>query len=357
MSKSNKKRQTRKQKAVQSQPPPATVPVQATPETKSSNKTLAEQKSARQQVSKTIGIELSVSRCRSYIDRKNVNEAVESCLAQLKEGKALSDEHKALIERAYSEVYDTRVAKDAALRKRLSESKNTADKKRLADLPPVETRTNSVDEKCKYVSKLRCRFSNAASVVLASGLDYVSQVIARHAMTCAKEQKKSIIKVKHALGSGFEDLSVYPLLRSLPVVLAAQEELNTTSEQTEGDDEQQPTSETPGQDGANIFSFYISSICRNVKEQLQANDSTYENIRISREIREFCSSVVVQLITRIAPLVKLYVDTAKVKTVDSVVICFVFRCLLTDSVSQDMSVVRFMEEKLERYNQKNTSTV
>lgn len=321
----------------------------------------AEKKSSRQQISKMIGINLSVSRVRKHVDKNNVNTDIEYACAELKalieqekEGnkvdlKTLSEATISLVDKAYLTIYDVRKAKHDALKKRLGGSKTAGDAKKLKDLEAFPVKTETLSEKIDYVSKLRCRFSNDASVVLSSALDYVVQDLVRTAMVNARSLGKAIIQVQHVVQEDFSSVGMYPLVRQLDVV---QKALHAGDEVAEDEDEKADVPEEEEDDkNGSTFEFYINLICKSVKATLVAEDETYQPIRISKHIRKFCSDVVIQLIERISPLIKLYANTAKVKTVNDDVIKFIFKFLLLDAGGCPDEFCKFMHERLQAYRE------
>jgi histone H3/H4 len=323
-----------------------------------------ENKSSRQQISKLIGINLSVSRVRKHVDKNNVNADIEAACTELKalieqekEGKkvdlkTMSEATVSLVDKAYLTIYDVRKAKHDALKKRLGDSKTAGDSKKLKGLEAFPAKTGTLSEKVDYVSKLRCRFSNDASVVLSSALDYVVQDLVRTAMVNARELGKAIIQVQHVVQGDFSAVSVYPLVHKLEVV---QKALHVGDEVFEAEAEDEDKADVPEEDddekNSSTFEFYINLICKNVKAILVAEDETYQPIRISKHIRKFCSDVVIQLIERISPLIKLYANTAKVKTVNDDVIKFIFKFLLLDAGGCPDGFCTFMQERLRVYRE------
>lgn len=323
-----------------------------------------EKKSSRQQISKLIGINLSVSRVRKHVDKNNVNADIEAACTELKtlldqekggkkaDLKKLSKETAAIVEKAYLTVYEVRKAKYDALKKRLGDSKTAGDAKKLKDLKAFPVKTGTLTEKIDYVSKLRCRFSNDASVVLSSALDYVVQDLVRTAMINTRALGKAIIQVQHVVQGDFPSIGVYPLVRHLEVV---QKALHTAEEVSEDDEKTDAPEDDDDEKNNSTFEFYINLICKSVKAKLVAEDETYQTIRISKHIRKFCSEVVIQLIERISPLVKLYAKTAKVKTVNDDVIEFIFKFLLLDAGVCPDGFCTFVQERLRVYrNIKNS---
>jgi histone H3/H4 len=318
-----------------------------------------EKKSSRQQISKLIGINLSVSRVRKHVDKNNVNADIEAACCELKalhaleskgdvvDHSTLSVETVAIVNKAYSQIYDVRKSKYEALKARLG-----GDPTNTKPLGVFHEKTETLAEKIDYVSKLRCRFSNDASVVLSSALDYVVQDIVRTAMVRARSSGKAIIQVHHVVDNDFSSVGVYPLVHCLDAV---QKALNVKEhvdgEEDKDNDKGVDTDEVFDDKHDSTFEFYINLICKSVKAKLVAEDETYAPIRISKHIRKFCSDVVIQLIERISPLIKLYAATAKVKTVNDDVIKFIFEFLLLDAGGCSNEFTSFMVERLRIYRE------
>jgi histone H3/H4 len=324
-----------------------------------------DKKSSRQQISKLIGINLSVSRVRKHVDKNNVNADIETACNELKsllaletEGKTvdlntLSNNTKLLVERAYSQIYDVRKNKYDVLKERLSVSKVANDIKKLNAMEAFSVKTETLSEKIDYVSKLRCRFSNDASVVLSSALDYVIQDLVRTAMVRARSLGKAIIQVQHIVKDDFKSVCMYPLVHQLDVVqkaLSTADHVGDIVDGEECDDEKVDVHDDDDDDKhGSTFEFYINLICKNVKNKLVESDESYASIRISKHIRKFCSDIVIQLIERLSPLIKLYAATAKVKTVNDDVIKFIFKFLLLDAGKCPDQFYTFMQERLNIY--------
>jgi hypothetical protein len=320
-----------------------------------------EKKSSRQQVSKLIGINLSVSRVRKYVDKNNVNREVEAACQELRNAiatskdksfdrESLSESTKGMIAKAYSQIYEQRLAKNNATRERLTKSGSAEDAKKLKELK-FHTKTETLEEALEYVSKLRCRFSNNSAVVLSSVLDYVVQDIVRTAMIQARSQGKAIIQISHVANDTFNLMSTYPLVSQLPVV---EEAMRTDVADSEDADESaaEPAEESTNDPRDTTFEFYVNLICKSVKAQLVSKDEQYAPVRISKYIRKFCSDVVIQLIERLSPLIVLYASTTGIKTIGDEVIMFWVKALLMDAGVDSTDLFEFVHERLESYKKK-----
>lgn len=345
-----------------------------TPRKKASKKADAkadDTKTSRKQVSKMIGIDLSVSRVRVHLDKRNINANIEDALGELRvlataeaggakaDLSTLSDKTKALLAEAYHTVYDKHKEKHDTTVARLSASKTASDKTKAASMGKFPARSDTAAEGFDYVSKLRCRFSTEASIVLASALDYMVQGLVRTAMTNARARGKKIIKVSHVLQNDFSQAEVSALVASLDVVKNAlkgvdeakddeeHEEHDDTEEHEDDDEHEHDEHDNPKKQD---FKFYVNQICKSVKAGLVADDETaYSCIRISQDIRKFGSDVVVQMIKRVAPLIKMYTETADIKTVNEKVVTFVFNFLLVDAGRDPTVFNKFVSDRLEAF--------
>jgi hypothetical protein len=311
--------------------PVKSAPVKSAPVKSATDK---KEKSPRRKVSALIGIYMSISRIRKYIDEKNINKAVVAAADELeplvkdeKEGKKvkakLSSTTSALVQEAYTQM--------------------------AASLPKGKTikslKEFNWQDKMECVNKMKYRFSSTAPIVLASIVDYVIRDMVRNAMTNAHNNKKAIIKISHIMENNLDSVGTKCLISSLPVVKEYSGDSSEGDNSSDGSDEDGKDEQSTGD-----FKFYIKHICNHVKNELMEKNEEYKSIRISQEIREFCSDVAIQLIARISPLVVLYIDDTKIKTVNARVISFVFKLLITDAGCDPKPLMDFVAEKMAKYN-------
>lgn len=300
-------------------------------QTKKVKELTQEDKKARRQLSKALNINLSVSRVRKILDKENLNANIEKAISELK-NNCCGEETDALVQRAYRDIYDSRKTQRDKLTAILKKKKDTASKKRLKEFKPFPKRTDSLEEKTELVSKLRYRFSNDASVALTSVLDYVVQDLANTAMLNARSVYKSIIKIEHVMMKNLEDSRVFPLLDTLPILKTIREKHEDESYHS----------------GSN-FDFYVHEICKQVRAELVKEDENYKSIRISKEIRQFGSRVLIEIIERISPLIQLYIENTNIKTINADVIKFIVKFLYIDAKVDCGELFKFVDEKLDLY--------
>jgi histone H3/H4 len=319
-----------------------------------------DKKIQRQQISKLIGINLSVSRVRRHIDKNSINADIESALdelatliAQEADGKkvdAITPATQSLITKAYEQIYDSKMKKYQDTKAKLTAATDENSKTLLKNLGDGPTKDESLKEKKDLVSKMRCRFSNNASIVLSTALDYVVQELVHHAMINAHQSGKAIIQVKHIFSDSLSTLPIYPLISNLKIVLAQKDKKAGADEAEPA--EAEPAEAEPAEDESGTsFEFYVNLICKNVKAKLVESNADYSHIRVSKNIRRYCSDIVVQLIERLSPLIKLYAHTAKIKTINDEVIRFVIRMILLDSGITESECIKRIDSVLDIYNQ------
>jgi len=294
----------------------------------------------KHKLSTDLNIHLSVPRVRNHLDKRNINADIEKACNEIRslhlDGKecSYSDDTTNLLNRSYME-------------KKYKPDKST-----------------TVDNKLELVSKLRKRFSNTSSVCLTICLDYVIQELVRDAMITAKEQKKSIIRVNHVVNDRLKYNKVYNLVKKLPAVVEAAEPVEAVEtvdaveavESVEAVEVVEPVEldepvELVEHSSYSGFEFYVNNICKYVKNGLTQLDEKYNSIRVSKDIRKFCSDVVIQLIGFFSPLILLSMENANVKTINDSIIRFVFEFFLHINDDRNSGLLEFLDSKMVLYNQ------
>ena len=323
-------------------PPPPAAPTKEIAQTDAA----PAPKKHRTQVTDAADIKISAARTRRHIDKLNINHCINEPIDAI---RGQLDEHKKLSEIDVGTL-------DAAGAEEL--------KKKLAaiDVPALESKLAALTHE-------RVRFSNTAPVVLSIICDELVREIAQHAMENVIAHKKKIIHIEHLHTPGIENISLYPLIKSLPSFAAKSEEHEKIRRQVEvdkeinialtkvkkqlrkkfgrdvdqyfaGDEKSGPkepvekpapeeaqSDDDDGVDHKTSFKFYVNQICKS----LVAENEKYKPIRISSEIKSYLSDLVVEFIKRVSPLVYLTTKSMKNKTANDAVILRVVEMLLVDS--------------------------
>jgi hypothetical protein len=256
-------------------------------------------------------------------------------------------------------------------------------------------------------SARRIRFNDHASVAMATVMDAIVEQMADHAMNYAMEHGKKIIKPDHCVSSGLEGCSLFPLFNNLPAMTAVrdrqarrvaydtkvkfeQDEHNrkakadarrrkktykptkidhesfaTTEvnagyarfQDTSGEGEEVKTKcvwfgiEVPSSESDSVdstdFVHFATDVCKNVKK---GND-TWSEIRISTDIKNFFSDILIQFVARMLPLINLLINSKKneTTTVCNKVVMRVIEILLADSNHNAQGEVTFSDEHKELF--------
>jgi hypothetical protein len=187
----------------------------------------------------------------------------------------------------------------------------------------VELKNCTTKDLLALTAKGRCRFSNNALLVLTAGLDYIVQVLLRDAMTATTAASKTNVQ---GLATPTANFGVYSFVERLPcmrpdAVVAAS-----------------PVS----------FDFYVGLIYKRLKAE-----AALQNVRVGQATRKLCSDIVVDAIARLSPLLVLYVESVKVKTVTDVAVRFVFKALLADAGHEaDTALDDYMQTRYDFYHKK-----
>lgn len=315
---------------------------------------------------KPVVVAISAARVRAHLDKMNLNKQLSALLAEVKAPLA------------EFEAAQVTLKKEDATADEKATAQATVD--RLAPLVP------SLEAKNAALSRERIRFSSDAAVQLSIVLDELVQQLTEHTIKCAIENKKKIIQTEHLHKDGIESLPLYPLICSLPsfqktraaLAQSARDAAVAAATQAAAEDKASalakaerewkkkyhvttpkvvktapaaaaaPAAEdaaapTPAAEEAAVvpvpkekkvkaaedktsFRFYVGQVC---KEMVKRHPE-YEKVRISTEIRDYLSNLLVELIQRLAPLVYLTAQNMKIKTINESAVFSTLETILID---------------------------
>lgn len=191
----------------------------------------------RVQTNKTIGICISAARVRRHIDKLNLNEKIENAISEIKEK---TNAHKLAQEQLKTQKIKKRITKTVG-EKEVSEDV-------LVDITPEEAtraqaivdqygpQINDLNARSNALSRERTRFSNEAPIVLAIICDELIQQLIDFSMKQVLLMRKKIVQISHLHRPNIETLSLYPLIKSLPLFVKTAEKL-AKEEKVEADEE------------------------------------------------------------------------------------------------------------------------
>jgi histone H3/H4 len=333
-----------------------------------------EDRKPRTQTNNLIGVCVSAARVRRHIDKLNINKYIDE---QLVGPKQQLSRYNTLKSELKTETTIVNVKKEVDDKVVVTKEKRKLSKEELDDirktLEELKKSPEHKEAKAKIaaLSQEKTRFSNAASIALSIVCDELVSTLVRHIMKSAIESEKKIIHVDHLHNSGVDKLYVYPLVKSLPSfiekaalytrleknqeidrkVLVSINKLkkeykkkygkNVTIKKSEHAQVIAQPEATPShivadvredeevEDHKTSFKFYVHLICKKLIEE-NKDIPEYKSLRISTEIKEYLSDLLVEFIQRISPLVRLTTDSMKNKTVNDVAILRVVEAILID---------------------------
>ena len=314
------------------------------------------EKKTKTSLTERLDLILPIPRIRGYADRNGINLSVDIATSELKSHKGkkrvkLSEETTKVVEQAYAEVYEALKAQDLRTRERLAAGDND-DHKKLKAMPDFPKKTNTIDEKLEYVSKLHCRFSSTSIVVLASALNFAVEKFANAIVLATKADGKALMKETHAL-QGLENSGLAALAERLPCVAKVAEELAAPPDEKEEGELAENLEKLNLDDTKKKtphFNTYIAKIFNKIKA---TNEEEYQSIRQSTFIKEFLSDVIIDLIRRVMGLVKLHVASTHkkpvTKSVSQEAMLCVFKGLLIDAGIDPAPMCTYIDERLAKY--------
>lgn len=234
-----------------------------------------------------------------------------------------------------------------------------------------QNKLNELQEQIKVLNAERVRISATTPLSIATICEYLIKEIAKFSAEKCTADGKKIIQLKHFINQDLESLSVYPLIKSLPIMDGIKEKIAeletkkvTSPKGGSARDESQPAAEQPeeGQDNTHdnardaaqvddradtkqdevaaeestdsvfMFKTYVTESFKNA----MPNNGNTSN-RVSQNIIKFLSELIYQFVLRIARLSQLTVKFLKSKTINSSTVKFVVELLwATDTDYRDV---------------------
>jgi hypothetical protein len=238
--------------------------------------------------------------------------------------------------------------------------------------------TKMLSDKITAISRERVRFSNDASVVLSIICDEIIRQLLRFAMDRTIEANKRNTTIHALYSPGVEQLTLYPLVKSLATFASRKEMFDKQFQETllkseisaavsnaekelkklhdiktprkrkvEAEVAEVPPSvvatkvvaEDVEVSSKTSFKTYVKHVYNSVKE-----DEKYKQLFLSFEFKNYLSELLVELIKRLSTLVYLTTTTMKNKTVNDVAILKTVESLMIDTHDPVETIVLKREE-------------
>ena len=234
-------------------------------------------------------------------------------------------------ERKAAEVEKKTAELEAA---KLAQARAVRDAERRANGHPVRgpKKVTPYSEEIELLSKIRIRFAKESASRVAASWCLALHELMRFGINNALKQERKIFKVRHIFQDGIESLvysCLYRNLDSFKIAHAAEaarlaEEAKSKDEKTKEDEKSKEDEDsTKKKDDKYNFGHYIKQVCHNImNEELDSWKPTksgekhpYEDIRVSKEIRDFGSQLTLDFTKRMCPLLRSQTNAVGVKTV------------------------------------------
>jgi len=248
---------------------------------------------------------IAVARTRRHLDKLNLNLEVEKLLAPF--------------EKQLSEFKTTRATLTQSLETATGQSADELTKQ-IAD---VDAAAAECKTKHDALAKARVRMSSKSALVLSRVCDeVVSQLLVAAFNKCVADGKKRV--VVECFTETASSIELWPLVNNLKVVKPATAPVVTVADAT--DDATDDVVAADADEHSMAFNSYIKHLYTHLMKSTEA----HAHLKMSKEVKEYLNSVVVQFIQRIAPLAQHVAQCMKSKTVNEVSIVKAIEFLLID---------------------------
>lgn len=254
---------------------------------------------------------------------------------------------------------------DAAFYSEYDKTKTTSD---LAD------KTDEWKKAIDKVTKLKNRFSTNSRVLLSAFVEYVVKQLTLNGVVSCVSDKKKIIQLSHVLDTtkdGFADrFPLYPLLVNLSTFRQAQAYLKNPSQKVDDTEVEEETDDSKVKasdsdlftlDGVSLdtqyqFRYYVAETCRETRVELAAAVdsagnamSVYSHTSVSKVFKNFCSTLVCELLLKFGRMLKKEIETRGIKTVNDTIIGTVLSHFHTVCGVDEAETFNFVREATTKY--------
>lgn len=252
-----------------------------------------------------------------------------------------------------------------------------------------EKKTTKYSNEIELLSKLRVRFAKDASQQAAATLCALVHERVEFAMKNCKAQGFAIVKERHAITEGHDNLPFAPLIRNLPAYKAAidNEKARVVDEARKVEEKkaakkakkeaalEETTPAAPAAPAAPAvapeeheddededeasFGHYVRQVCHNImNEKLKtyvpekkSDRHPYEDIRISLEFREWMSDIIVEFTRRFCPLLNGQIRAQGIKTISRDTIRETVNILLNFAGADTAKANALFDQKFAQYQE------
>jgi hypothetical protein len=227
-------------------------------------------------------------------------------------------------------------------------------------LMDVELYTHCVN----VVNKNKVRFNSESKIFITSYVEYiVKQLVINGTKNCIDDKKK-IIQLSHALSNPMAEFTMFPFISGSMVyknyMNKTQGSEDSVESEADAEVETDIDPETIGIDDSSDrklqFRYYIAELCRNVRMELSAADdvadieSKFNQTSVSRNFKQFCSNMVIELLGMFGSILKVEVQSRQVKTVNYNIIGALVQNTHIIHGLDYAPTVNFIQEKYNIYN-------
>lgn len=285
----------------------------------------------RQQLADVLGISISPARCATHLKQNLINEDVEKKIKEL----------------------------------RINLNNTTEEEEK-----------NSIKKQITELSQKIIRISNETSTVMAAICNGFIEDLLKHSINETISNNKKIVDIPNIISGDHKNNLYYSIYYRLPLFVnynfATYEENkkekmennkknkkekqdlqnNVTSSTATDDVSVTPPTTNPQEINKITFNTYIDSILKNIRK-----DPQYENIkiRISSDVRDYLSNMIIESIKRFVTLSKIIVQQVmKVRTMNSNHIKAIIQMFMKDGGNTDEeinTIIGYIDDKINLYQE------
>jgi hypothetical protein len=221
------------------------------------------------------------------------------------------------------------------------------------------------------INKSKVRFNADSKVFVTAFIEYiVKQLVINGTQNCINSNKK-IIQLPHALDTISSEFVMFPFIASTNAYKKyfahkdkkeskkeSKKEDDDEDDEDDDEDDASETSEPSSDENPKVtrqtqFRYYVGELFRDVRMELSDADSTVETAElskfnqtsVSKNLKQFCTDVILELLHMFGSILKTEVMTRSLKTVNySIIAALVYNCHLVHNI-EFKNTIKFIQDK------------
>lgn len=227
------------------------------------------------------------------------------------------------------------------------------------------------------IGKNNVRFNVDVKTFITAFIEFIVKQIVVNGINNCIDEKKKIIQLKHALDNIRPEFELFPFVQNTDTYkyyissggevqeLSASDIAEDAVSDGEVEDEDDEESASDSKKARKLhFRHFVDELCRSVRMEISNGDETalnedgtvdplkskYNQVNISKKIKQFCSNIIIELSNTFGRVLKVEVLTRGIKTVNYSTVCALVQSSHILYGVDYHKTAEFIQDKYNKYN-------